>query len=1124
MIIMRAARRRAHLAKGFALNEEGQITAISDKPIVKLWWAQEIADPTDLDDLQELLEGLEQEPKAVVLFGMTLTEFAREELAAGRPIRRLTAASSDVKRRGAAATLSPCPSKVVGLDVDDAPVEIGEDLPGVLRAVAQWALPSCFVQAACVAQLSNSAGLTTSRAKAHLFYLADSPVMLADLKRAKALWATFTKTYKKQAPKEAPRADLSVLDQGHLFYTARPACNGFADPLPRRIFRLDGAPAVTLPELNDFTPISTKQRLARQQARAAITWTPPKYAEARADGAAVDAFDRACFELLHAPFECGRLCYTLPRDLGRYVGAGRLDHDAVALKLLDVCELNSRFHKYDREWVRERILQGLADGAEDPRPLWGDRVYRSGDLPDLAPASTAADRSAVAERLLRDSFQVPQKGLAVVRLPVGAGKTHTALRLALEAVAQGQSVVFAVLDNQKAQDAEALALKIACDLAPGISDKVVRLRSKARVCDETRDRHKGLLTPKKLQAFEDDLPKLRADHAADLGEARDWRSSYVRRVCDKLDCPLRSMCEVAQGLLPQVTLQGNLSITTHAKLSTLEGLAECLVIIDEQPAEVATRSVDVTEIGELMRAAPWHAPSRKVLPLLLDALKKLEDEHAGEKMQLAPKSFADVLKASLQGDDVDAFVKSPPIKKASTQPGLRATLAAVCDFLRDCFSESPATSFSVIDHCGASQGVVSTRRRLHLPAGRVVVLDATATQEEWARRAGFEGRALTWLDSEEIKPNLCRALWWRTDAYRPSQLHSGHDLSDRGARNLETLSVFLEARLQHLPAGARVGIITHKKTRRHLEEACAGRGQLAASPIAATLRKYALTWGHYFADEVGSNAFRGCSLLILLGAPRRNYGAAVADAEVLRLDDDAAQAAYRRQTQRTIAQAIGRLRHYVDEGTQLLYVGGEDPTSCAEGLAWHTAEAVGRGNSLQTHNLRDDVRRRAVDALLGGLEVTKGHLREWGASEWITRSIWEGLLAGTEEGLKKQKATRSVTHAGRAQVVALTLPQVEAAPKAEDCVEQQPGDQTAAGELTEPLAPTAAGEAEAAAIPNAARQRSQGHSFRLMRDTGAHLAQQPLRTFTIALSRARERVAQVLSDELQQAQLQEIYT
>ncbi|MGI9502878.1 MAG: hypothetical protein ACR2RE_07470, partial [Geminicoccaceae bacterium] len=176
---------------------------------------------SDLPALYELLAELQHDPYSAIIRGETLPGTNTDRF------RRLY--------RGKEPTLRDVPRKWAMLDIDDFALPFGveihdqDDIPTAVRTLLR-ALPEPFRGAACVAQLSNSMGLTAdpSVVKVHLWFRLKHAVTGTQLKES-------LRIVQESSP-DGPAFDMSLANAAQLHATGNPECQGFDDPLAKRLF------------------------------------------------------------------------------------------------------------------------------------------------------------------------------------------------------------------------------------------------------------------------------------------------------------------------------------------------------------------------------------------------------------------------------------------------------------------------------------------------------------------------------------------------------------------------------------------------------------------------------------------------------------------------------------------------------------------------------------------------------------------------------------------------------------------------------------------------------------------------------------------------------------------------
>ena len=1007
VMIMRAAKqhRGRRLSKSFRLTSQG-FEQIETPPRVTWWQPDERQDPTSLEEMRALLDEVERDPTACLIFGVELTDKAHKQLDERGCIERLTAES-----RGDERTLRAVPSRVLPIDLDDAPVQLTERPAEDMRRAVLWGLPNCFHTAGAVYQLSGSCGLKGNTIKGHLFYLLDEPRLLSEVKtlgqqgREHRFWLV-----DQQDRHTKTRHDEAALNAGQIIYTARPHVIGAADPIKQRAGCLPGSDLLSLPHIPKAQIIRPKPRLAsvigggEATARKVLEdWASRLAGLSDGQGRRQSAYNTAF-------------------KVGGFVGAGRLDYEEARLCLLGAAHANGSTQ--DHKKIEEEIEKGLRKGARFPleaKPFEskGKAHTRARTREALRP-STQTERAAVVRDKLSKALarlDAEPTSVAVVKLPTGVGKSYGSLALAARQVAQGRPVVFAARDNAKAQSAlDELMQIIKEGGAPSIM--VEKIESKTHLCNSIRAKHY-------------------AAHPGEQALMSEMRAQGVggSQLCDKLSCSARKTCPVYAAGKVKRELEGQLSICTHAMLPHLQQPLEALdrralLIIDEAPQEVFSEGVGFDDLQALPYEMSdsqtrdlysrwrcqvrWRALSRDVLKPLLNALTTAAQQAAkGAKHSglIEPQELYQAIKGALSEQAVRDYLKAdielPQLAlehyrrrhnrliKPSALRSIKGLLEQVCDG----GSADYRLRYSPQGEVLALERWVSCT----LPtAAEVVVLDATADQELWAHTCSTQGRALAWFEDDSLQPHEMPGLWWKTGAYKTTQLFAkGGGLSKRGKRALDHLAHFLEPYLAHLPDGAEVGVGTHLKVQRLIEAGLQGEGPLTGSRLCSMLSRFALIIGHHHADEVGSNALRDVSYLIIIGTPRFDLGHMIAQGLQLGLSEEQARARAQRRSMQSLEQWAGRMRHYVVAGKRLIYAGDAEPPQ-VKGVEWSTQAAVGG----ITAEHRDEIERTARAALHLPDGLSKQMLFDWGASAWVARQVWRQLKDEGAQEVKVQQGRK----------------------------------------------------------------------------------------------------------------------
>lgn len=280
--------------------------------------------------------------------------------------------------------------------------------------------------------------------------------------------------------------------------------------------------------------------------------------------------------------------------------------------------------------------------------------------------------------------------------------------------------------------------------------------------------------------------------------------------------------------------------------------------------------------------------------------------------------------------------------------------------------------------------------RVRLPPGAVIALDATASSNatQWDALARQNGRRGARIQELSLIGGAPTALHVRTTTLRTASLFTRtRDGKLRwGARAVGAFRK-VAAELEDATTGwreaseLRLGILAKKPVARLLRAALhdgvdvseyrSDRHAQAVLDDRLVARLHAIedaggkvVIGHYGADDVGSNRFKKCNFMLLMGAPTAEMGAAKAELEMLGVAELAAEqkarlaelpgeereavaeelreaalaTAYRASTQGKISQAVARLRAIRrDDECRVLYIGATPPAEddrCCPGLSW----------------------------------------------------------------------------------------------------------------------------------------------------------------------------------------------
>jgi hypothetical protein len=1028
------------VCKSFKLTSEGYEPndKINEKNrFIDFWTADQRPDPSSPQEMLALLNEIESDRHACLVFGVKLTALGNDELE-GKPgyIRKWASDDHGDKRR-----LEIVPSRVLPIDIDHGDVPLSNDPQADMRALINWALPAPFQAADAVYQFSNSCGLKTQKMKGHLFFILQEPRRLDEVK----LLA--------KSDGWIDRIDDKLFNPAQLVFTARPRIiDSSGDPIEddpiearygARCGLIEGNGALNLPQAPKPKP---RPQPRKPTIRGGDEETARKHLELTCSrlAALADGQQRR------------QSAYNYAWQIGGFVGAGRLDYQTAYESLLWAADKNGSTQ--DHRNVHKEIEKGLKRGQAHPlearsfsqgrREMKPSTRARASQSEVKRSPSTQAERSqSVRQAFSRALKESASQGVAVLKLPTGVGKTYGALIMAAEQVAQGRSVIFASRDNTKAEAAEReLKAIIEAGHAPHVL--VERIESKSRICDTNRQKHYQ-------------------DNPTERTLMAEMRREGVggSHLCEKLDCPARFTCSVYAAAKVKRELEEQISICTHAMLPHLkQQLSElderALLIIDEAPAETFTETVSIKDLEALLYEVEdskargddyskwrclttWRGISRDIVRPLIGALKSLSQASArggAHSRLIEPEQLYKAVKSSLKEAAARAFIEEeiepPPLAlqhyrrkhkrlvKPSALRALRGLITSICEDSGDAYR------LRFNDSDGAPLALERWSSATIPTEADVIVLDATASRDDWEHVCQTQGRKLAWIEDESIEPHEMPLLWWQTGAYKTKELFNKRGISKRGTAAINNLALFLEPYLKHLPDQAAIGIGTHLKLQKLIDEAQQGKGALNGSTWQRIMGRFNLVTGHHHADEVGSNALRSVQYLIIIGTPRFDHAHRIAQGRQLGLSQEAAEARAERRAQQSLEQWVGRLRHYVEAGKRTIYAGDLEMNPIKGVIQSHHA-AIGRPTAEHSH----EIERTARAAMSSPEGLSKQMLYNLGASAWITKKIWSQLKAEGALEVKKQ--------VGRRGFIILRSPQVHDQDKALESKEKATADELA---------------------------------------------------------------------------------
>jgi hypothetical protein len=618
------------------------------------------------------------------------------------------------------------------------------------------------------------------------------------------------------------------------------------------------------------------------------------------------------------------------------------------------------------EWVDLYAPEGAAGFATpapspDPSQEVNAGPIDAAELPDaldVRDPAAALDVDTLADAL-RDTAA---NGVALFVVPPGVGKSRAALQLAAEHAAGGARVLYLAANHALAAE---LADRLRV-LSPGIEP--VHLRGMAGLCE---------------------LPGRDRPHAAAIARAAE---TMGRRMCE--GCPLASRCGgTCEGWTPPRVRRGSVTFAAHAGAAAYMADLDAadLVIVDELPDLVRVRETGPAHLETLrsgsLAARRWYRenPGHGDFSRELAAVAAALDAETPRGIYAERRAVTDVLDAlrgrpaamtaarAVLAEGADVLDALPPMPTPADarrgaadrwpDAGAWTFVRAIARALSDPAAAPAATVLRLDAGAPGSGWAFETRHLYELPAGaRVLALDATGadTVAEWQSIAERRGGALDFTTRAAIGEAPAAAEHYRTERLRTARLWAR---TGRGVYFLaDALGAVKNALLRAAgPVPCALGILTHKP----LADALRWGANLVIDPaadpppgaafaaddvhaleiaeLAAELvnRRWKLEIGHYGRDTRGTTRFEDVDVLAVLGAPRGDYGATVADAAAIGID--AAELAADRTRAETI-QAVARARHLrraPDRRVRLFLATDDDAPTGVElpGVAWTTTLA-----------------------------------------------------------------------------------------------------------------------------------------------------------------------------------------
>lgn len=934
--------RRAPLAKRHVWQPDGScVTSAYDKALTFRVERHTVA---SVGALAVLLGDLEADPFACIIRGRLRPGFD--------PSARHARRCHDRPNEPAAFEADPnCPWLAVDIDDLQAPewwrwrdTPIGSAPPHeALVELAQWvrdkALPPSFAGAACVVCLSGSAGFKPwDTPRLHLWFLLDP---LAENLSVKHWFKA-----------EGAPVDRALYSPVQIHYTAAPKIVGAdgtpgADPLAgRRVFVLDGdRETVTLPAAV-LTPAEAaeaeRQRAEdrkRERRERKHRWREAEARLARGETTGADlavlgnggtAYYRAALRRIAERIEGareGERRETAKREFmaaARIVRAGGADESDARWRVLEAAE---RAGLSADDNLNDLWAWAVAHADPHPGPPGaGARSSRDpalGELPAPEPIASAGEklRALLRQRIAGADSETVN---LLAASPGGVGKTRAAYGVISELHHAGElpPLVYAAPTHGLLDAAEheltargvarwryvgpgaALAEDVSdpnsertpvCAFAGAVKAWGAPPWLKGAMCA-------GCEHEPDCRAWEDapsDVPVILATHAAAIGGPTGGPLQKAMRkrvlVLDESPPPTsKATITAVQASFAVGALYGSAAERDGRGDLIRRGarvLCALLTAGGESSAQADAERYERTWSGSALRDLAHSA-----------GLGEPECE------QLAALGR---LKASAH-DNADRFPMPPPrrLRDGADDAALtpRPELAEAAGELARVLSGDDADGVNVTLACragGVGQAQLEVRWRVPLPASRgCIVLDATGATTFAATRATAGGRetVVDELRFADAHPEAVLRLRRQTGSFSRRRIQSGHlavlPPGEQRARVMarveRVLALVLARAAEHLgraPDPNEVGVLTHAPLARELHEAHPG-------------------WrvGWYGAHDRGTNKFEGVCLLVTLGDPFPNIGAARRTAHALGLSEREAESWGERMAAATLDQAIWRAR------------------------------------------------------------------------------------------------------------------------------------------------------------------------------------------------------------------------
>jgi hypothetical protein len=667
-----------------------------------------------------------------------------------------------------------------------------------------------------------------------------------------------------------------------------------------------------------------------------------------------------------------------------------------------------------------RSLDAIAEALDNPEPIEPEPIA------EPVESMTLDDPDALREWTRRMVAAAGPDKVVVGAAAPGMGKSYAAAHVCVEAVAEGRWVLNVApshdlatgvgSDPERVADAAAERIRRAATAA-GLTVLVHTPAGLTRLGADKRPLCKAL----------DDTEGTTDHHHLAVALA-----AVGRKVCGVPNapgaCPHAAACPV-RPLLPDDTTRPAVVACVAAQAEAIWGALpaaarrNALVVLDDVPAVPGVAEVTQRELEGAGKALNDGA-RLKALCDALDALasrQPMPDDAHHDVRVLGPELAAALAPvpglAELRTEwPRGSTVQVEPSKAEAGRLGVRYMLgelvtpdtraaveACVAVASGEPAGEPLALALKVKrDSRRRLVWTLELRRAPWMPAGAAVVaLDGTAhvTPLDWAHAA--QGRTLDVHRLTVRRPPQPAARWIRLGSLDAGAmfetLTDGRiGISKTGAAAFAARTVDLAGRCQ-IEGARKVGIITLKAVAdaarlglgldvRNLRIDPQHPGVVAVGETARTLRDlgFDLTIGHFGADGVGSNRFKDCDALAVLGTPRPPESAMRADCDAMGLDPESHWRELRAQrVERDLRQAIARARHVRNPGRLLYVVASTAPVEGHDlpGVAW-AVESPNAGAAA------GDWRRVVRLAVLVQLATERGALVVSGVAELGDARTW----------------------------------------------------------------------------------------------------------------------------------------